>query len=1240
MDERIQATAVTAAQRLLCDYRAEHPDWTNDKTPVDALVASLGLDIATFHPNDYEPGTYGYLEPHENLIWLCRDLSPALRRFTLAHELGHAVLHRSSVQSSSPPTNTQEDPCQQPDIQEEVAPYEGQNILEEVLGIGQSYDPRSERELAANIFAAELLMPLERVRTLFLDQRVSPRTLASLFDVSNAAMLNRLVGLVTERENNGATPFPTGDASVPAPHPFLSRPYEMPATPAKPRYDEYQKAAIEAATPALIVAGPGSGKTSTLIGRTDYLINVLGVPAENILALTFSRKAAQEMQERLQGILPTHSETNIAQPKVSTFHAFCADVLRRYDSVVGLRSNFALIDETEGYFLLRQLTREMRLSHYRNLKAPAFYFPDILRAISRAKDELVTPERYRELAEAMLETAQQAQDEEAMLAAHKALEIAHIYALYDEALQQRGDTDFGGLLMLTVQLFQDFPEFCYEQQQKFQHILVDEFQDINRASGVLLRLLAGERQQVWVVGDANQAIYGFRGASPANIARFQEDYSGAVILPLNRNYRSRPDIVQLAEAFRWHQLELGEEVDTVANRGSNQPARLTQPETYVTVAEAADTANELAGLIADIRDKHASGYAYRDMAILCRTRARMEKITHALLAAELPAIEKVSVLEQAHSKDLLAIVLLMADTSGMGILRAAHQPEHRLSQSDIEALLAESGKQPGSLALRIVRDEAPATMSIAGRHALTRLASILQSLYQHASNVWSILAQYLFIETTLVRDLLTAVPSKQQQDMLADYSELLQLARRYDALQETERTRQAEEAEARGEQQAPSLSIQEQAKGFLDYIQVMLSLGSDSGGNRQQESGDAAEEAPDIIRVMTVHASKGLEFPIVYLPGLVQRNFPMQRHANPVPAPVDMLPATSDEMATHEIGEACLFYVGVTRARDQLILSYSKYNGKQKAKRSQYLETLLAGIPPERVRHLQWQLIATAEEKDTGEDENTAIVLPYTQPSNHFIEKMKPDKLLVPDIESYQRCPRRYLYNTIYGFRSEQGAYLLFWQAMQKTLESLQERRTSRETNAAEGEATAQNGLWPTREEALELYTRHWQTLGGQQQLFAAIYEQSGHEVTALLHKKLEESGSAQWELRPSYTVEAAGRTIHVQIDRVEASPQGERPISFVRTHVGKRKETPAVGTRELLYAHLSRQQAKPQKIEMVFHNLSTGETLPLKISSRKEQNLLHELEQAIRGLEGNDYPALFNARTCPQCPFYLICPA
>jgi DNA helicase-2/ATP-dependent DNA helicase PcrA len=1313
MDDRTReaaAAATVAARELLQDYKAEHPGWTDERTPVDDVVSWLGLEVETFHPNDYPQGTYGFLEPGEDLIWLCRDLSSSLHRFTLAHELGHAVLHRdgdygkqwSRVGTSPTPTFqgvpelSREDPCQQPDVQEEVAGQSEQELWQEVLGTGQAYDPRSERERAANIFAAELLMPLERVRTLYLDQNIPPDQLASIFGVSNAAMLNRLAGLLTEPTTPGqpATGRPQGsplpwtnnagadhedDGEAKPDHsrgdPLWSPGVGIGGQPgvgdgeAKPgggataipkkQYDEFQMAAIEAATPALIVAGPGSGKTSTLIGRVEYLIDKLGVQPEHILALTFSRKAAQEMEERLQLVLHGHDRANgetaqgRSMPTVSTFHAFCADILRTYGDRVGLRPDFALVDETEGYFLLRQLAREMQLSQYRNLASPAYYFPDFLKAISRAKDELVTPEQYQQLAQRMLE---QAHDEESELSAKKALEVASIYRLYQEGLRRRGDTDFGGLVMLAVQLLEEFPEVRYEQQQRFSHILVDEFQDINRASGVLLRLLAGDERRVWVVGDANQAIYGFRGASPANISNFQADYPGAVVLPLSCNYRSRPDIVDLAESFR------GQQLDAQRESGQNQPVRPTQPDTYVTLAVAADNAGELEGLVADIRSRlvqGAQGYGYQDIVVLCRRRAQARKITRALALAGLPVIEQGGILGQPHIKELISIVLLLAEPSGMGILRAARQGEHAFSQSDIESLLLSARDLRRPAGELIVGDEAPASMSIEGRRSLRHLSKILQALWQYAPNVWSLLAQYLFIETSIMRDLLGKKglapadlvtwhpdrvptrgylsPRQGPTTFLADYTGFLQVARRYDRQQQALRIQQEREAEERGEKAVPVPTIQEQARGFLDYLNVMLTLGQDGGGERQQSVGGSGEERPDVIRVMTVHASKGLEFPVVYLPGLIQRNFPLQARSNPVPAPAGMLPVESEGSAAHETGEACLFYVGVTRARDQLVLSYSERNGKQKAKPSVYLDALVAGLPDERVTRLRWQ---GGAEISTGAAEDTEVVA-SSQPSSSFIDAMKPTTLKVSDIETYQKCPRKYMYGSIYGFRSEEGSYQLFWQAAQKTLETLQKKLAEADGPDGPDGQGGQERL--TQEVARDFYTQHWQELGGQALPFAAIYEQHGHEVTELMRRKLLESGDINWELRPSFTVEVAGKTIHITVDRVERSPQGEKPVRFVRARFGKRKEKPAVGTRELLYARAYReyqQHQQGQSVELYFHNLSTGETFPITLTTKKEQSLIDELEQSILALERNEYPAMPDAFLCPSCPFFLICPA
>jgi DNA helicase II / ATP-dependent DNA helicase PcrA len=1310
MDDRTQELAAEAAYQLLQSFRGSHPQWTDDRTPLDKLTSWLGLEIATFHPEDYPKGTYGFLEPEENLIWLCRDLSETLRRFTLAHELGHAVLHRqvshehiafNHLQPVLEPEQgmSREDPCQTYDVREEVTGLIYQEQAEELLGIGLSYDPRSHRELAANIFAAELLMPFERVRALYLTGEVPANKLASVFGVSNAAMLNRLAGLLREKreiagqvELGGPVPGQplagrgqapplqyTFKESVPSedgeevqpeygrddPRGRLQPDPGAEATLPQKQYDEFQRAAIEAPTPALIVAGPGSGKTSTLIGRAEYLIDTLGIALENILALTFSRKAAEEMQERLGRVLGAHT----ALPTVSTFHAFCAELLRTYGSLVGLRQDFAFVDDAEGYFLLLRLAAELPLRHYQNLNTPTYYFPALLSAISRAKDELVTPVEYRRLALRMLERAS---NEEEIEKAERALEIADVYALYQAALERQGDTDFGGLIMLTVQLLQEHPEVSRELQQKYQHILVDEFQDINRASGVLLRELAGDARRVWVVGDANQAIYGFRGASPANIANFRDDYPDAVVLPLSRNYRSRPDIVRFADVFRRDHLE---HLESDSVQGSVQTARTTSEDAYVTLAIAPDEASELNGLINDIWRKQAEGYHFCDIVVLCRTRAQARKITQALVDADLPVIERGGLLEQEHIKNLLSIVMLLAEPSGMGILRAARQGDHPFTQSDIEALLQAAREQKVSPITLILRDEAPPTMSIEGGRSLRCLSVVLKALHL-AQNVWSLLADYLFIETSLVRELLSPGENAQARAILADYSGLLQLARYYDQQQQMLRFQNEQEAFARGEDGALTAlpPIQEQTKGFLDYLSVLLSLRHD-GGKRQEEGAEGNDgETPDVIRVMTVHASKGLEFPVVYLPGIVKQRFPMQKRSNPVEPPMGMLPAESEGDAAHETGEACLFYVGATRARDHLVLSYAERYGKKNYKRSAYIDALVAGLPEERITRVVWQdnqagQAAEAEDGRVGDGDRAGLAParppaarppspaltrspspawpPATQPSSsawfepvssqpsgHFVEAMKPKTLTISALETYQRCPRQYMYGTIYGFHGEDAAYRLFWKATQDALEAL---KHTLETNREGEERDAQS---PTLEETQALYTHYWRELGGHTVPFAALYERHGHEVTELIRRELLANGDTRWQLRQNFTVDIAGRTIEVSVDRVETPAQDDEPVKFVRTRFGKRKEKPTPTARELLYARASRQHHPEQNIELLIHNMSTGESFQIKLTEKKEQALYNELEQAILGLEGNEFPPKPDMYVCPSCPFFLICPA
>jgi DNA helicase-2/ATP-dependent DNA helicase PcrA len=372
------------------------------------------------------------------------------------------------------------------------------------------------------------------------------------------------------------------------------------------------------------------------------------------------------------------------------------------------------------------------------------------------------------------------------------------------------------------------------------------------------------------------------------------------------------------------------------------------------------------------------------------------------------------------------------------------------------------------------------------------------------------------------------------------------------------------------------------------------------------------------------------------MPGLVQRRFPLQARSSPVEAPRGMLPEESTGSAAHESGESCLFYVGVTRARDQLVLSYGERYGKIKYKRSPYIDALEAGLPAERIIKLHWE---NAGSNETTELAQSPVV--SSQPGENFINAMRAHILSASTIEAYQRCPRQYAYSTLYHFENEADAYQLFWQTTQKTVDALRQRM--QESKEADKQMGARKVTpFPTQQEIQELYTQHWQESGGHEAPFAPMYEEHGHEIVEAVRRTLSVQEDIVWDMRPKRSIDIAGKTVHVTIDRIEASTQtGEQAPRFVRTQFGKRKEKPTATTRELFYTLAYRQEHPGQNVELHSHNMSTGEIVPLALSAKKEQSLRDEVELAMKGLEQNRYPAQpAEPFRCPTCPFFLICPA
>jgi superfamily I DNA/RNA helicase/Zn-dependent peptidase ImmA (M78 family)/CRISPR/Cas system-associated exonuclease Cas4 (RecB family) len=1173
---------------------------------LDDIVRRLGFTVATYHASAH-PGTLGYLEPGEDLIFVRAGLPEAVRHFTLAHELGHALMHRLSTQSAGFQSLSGYDdaPCAETDLDGASGDWE---LGDEALRPGQAYSARARREAEANQFASELLLPADLIRTTYVDaqnDRTSMRALARRFSVSEDVALRRMTSLLT-----------LDFADVETSHPATGKKDERPSV----ELAAEQRAAAESATPALVIAGPGTGKTSTLVGRIAWLIRQQRVEPERILALTFSNKAAREMRDRVGQIIAVVTDepeqaseidalrSVVRMPTISTIHAYCGELLRRYGQFVGLRPDFLLVGPTDGYFLLRSLVGQLPLTYYQPVTAPSHYYPDLLAAISRAKDELVGPADYTALAEAALERALTAEDRER---AERACEVARVYTAYQAALDERRDADFGDIIRLAVRLLSEQPDVLAEERAQRTHVLVDEFQDINRAMGVFLRTLTAETGALWAVGDADQAIYRFRGASPANIQRFHDDYSGARVQRLRHNYRSRAPILEAATSAAERFIPAAERQPLIATRGAGSDV--------VRLATALDEDAELEGMVQAIRARLDGGRSLAEIAVLCRTRRNARKVIAALERAKIPTRVIAPLLEQDEIKRILSVALLVTDNSGAGLLRAGQLAAHLIPREDALRLL-ELARECGVAPLALARqglDDAP-EISPESVKALERLADVITAL-RLAPDVATGLARYLFELTALGQDLLAGVAAGDEtaQVRAAHIARLLSLARAFE-----------DQRSATRENSSPPRPGDARWAEFLDYLRVLTELRQDAAGAEEMVA--SADEG---VWVLTVHASKGLEFPVVFLPGLAERRFPVQSRHDFTPPPPGMI--ESNEAADndpHLIEEACLFYVALTRARDELILSVAERYGAVSYRRSRFLAPIEARLG-KRLAHELW-------DRPLSKLSQAPVRRSVAGKSGYEREPLTAFAL-----ETYQRCPRQYAYRYVDQLQPHGASMTALQTALKRSLDAVRERA------GADG---ADLGL----EEALTLFESAYEDAQSgrrEDDPYAPLYRRYGRiaverEWQALTASETELDGTASHvaEHDREVQIRVDDDIIQLTIDQVEhparQTPSGPRQpdvaeLRYVRRKLGAADDRG--GLREYLYTLAAEQRANGKApAQVVQRHVASGELTPVKLSERRRTTLRRDLQSALDGIHREDYPARPDPRACAACPFLLICPS
>ncbi|CAN5842534.1 DNA helicase PcrA [soil metagenome] len=623
--------------------------------------------------------------------------------------------------------------------------------------------------------------------------------------------------------------------------------------------------------PLLVVAGAGSGKTRVLTHRVAHLVEDLKVKPNEILAITFTNKAAGEMRERLERMLGATARAIW----ILTFHAACGRMLRREAERLGYRSTFSIYDDQDQVRLVKACLEELG-------KDPKRFSPrGIHSQISRAKNELVSPEEYL-----------------ARVASFWDQTVAEVYELYQRRLHASNAVDFDDMLMLTVQVFERFPEALERWQKSFRYILVDEYQDTNHAQYRLLQLLGAKHGNVCAVGDQDQSVYGFRGADIRNITEFESDFPGTHVVTLEQNYRSTNSILRAANAVIEQNTERKPK-HLFSDLGEGDSVRVVELEDEH--SEARFVAAEIAGLI-------DQGLSASEIAVFYRTNAQSRVLEDVLVRQDVPyqVIGGPRFYERAEIRDATAYLTVLVNPSDAGsLLRIANRPRRGIGDTSL-ARVATYADTTGRTLWEALADPEAAGVTSAACRAIRGFRSTMESLMAQAQDLPVDEVLERMLEKTGILDSYEAERTIEARGRIENLQELVGVAREY-------------------RQQTADASL----AGFLQDI----SLVSDQ---------DTIADDRGLVTLMTLHNAKGLEFRAVYAIGMEEGIFPHIR--------------AIEEQGVEEERRLC--YVGMTRAMERLTmthtLSRSLWGRRSYNLASRFLDELPREVEREQLKPSSW----------------------------------------------------------------------------------------------------------------------------------------------------------------------------------------------------------------------------------------------------------------------------------------------
>jgi len=957
--------------------------------------------------------------------------------------------------------------------------------------------------------------------------------------------------------------------------------------------------------PLSIVAGVGTGKTTVITRRIAWLIAEKKAAPAEILALTFTEKAAAEMEERVDTLVPY----GYIEAQISTFHAFCDRVLRENALLLGLTPDYRILTEAEQAIFLKDRLFDLPLERYRPLGNPMRHLRALLTLFSRAKDEDVTPEAYAAFVD-RLAIEGPGPNEDAALHTERLAEqreLAEAYAAYQSLLAEHSYVDFGDLIALTLRLLREHPLVLARYQKRFRYILVDEFQDTNHAQFELLRLLARHRN-LTVCGDDDQSIYKFRGAALSNIVEFEQAFPEAKLVVLDRNYRSTQPI--LDSAYRLIQYNNPDRLEVrsgIAKRlyAAASDGRPPHQAHFETLDEECDFVAET------IAERSAQEKRpYGDFAVLVRSNNQATAFLRSLSLLHIPWRFSGSrgLYDQEEIRTAVALLRVLADPrDDLSLHYLASSTFYEVPAEDLASLTSHAKRKNRSL-LAVLRTVEQQTESFElGPETEDRIAALLSDLsvmlpMSARERTGEVLFHYLSAQTGTIERL-------SNSDEPADALKVQNLAKLFSIIE-----------------RFAHIARYDRVRWFIDYLDALIEAGDNP------PVGDATWDE-DAVHVLTIHQAKGLEYPIVFMVGLVSGRFPSSHRRDPIPLPDELVKDLASSADVHQQEERRLFYVGMTRAREDVYFTSARdYGGKRPRKPSLFVSEALdldaSSLTPQQrsplttiLRHARTAPPAetkTAETKNEGEPTLFAVG-PDLIPLSHR------------QVDDYLTCPLKYRYIHVLRVPVRPHHAMIFGNAVHQAIRLFNiHRHAGRDTPLATLHDT---------------FRTHWKAEGFLTRQHEELRLADGLKaLEAFRDYELSEAAIPTYVERRFSVVDGDVRLVGI-FDRIDITGQDGRIIDYKTTsgtltqdQADRRtKDSRQLAIYTLAYEHLF--EDRPQSVELRFltPDVVVGSAAP---TDKMIDRARAEIQRAADGIRAKRFPGEPSYQACQFCPYATICPA